>query len=200
MQRLMILSTLFLFVGCVTPPSLPRVNGIASEVSSAEKSTLARYDVSDIVDALASQPQEVQDLEIEESEQPKKETPRQLIEVLSGLLDSVFRNGQASISADAAKMELIVKGGGSVQKQVQGILEDLRKHPDAACAVRVQTIWFDPGSLKSWNVLFYPFRLLGNGEGEGLFAIVSGPEFDAWNASTAKAGLSWTRSPTRAGP
>jgi hypothetical protein len=181
--------TLLLLVGCATQPVLPRVHGIPSKIEPTGKSTLARYDVSGVVDALVSQPGEVQNLELEESEKPKKETPRQLIEVLSGLLDSVFRNGQTSISAHPAKMELVVKGGGSVQKHVQGALEDLQKHPDATCAVRVQGIQFDPESLKSWNVLFCPFKLLPGGEGEGLYAIVSGPEFEDWSAAAAKAGL-----------
>ncbi|MHC5038075.1 MAG: hypothetical protein ACYTHM_12230 [Planctomycetota bacterium] len=189
MKRLLFAFALLFLVGCAAPPTLPSVHGIAWEEGSAEKSTRIRVDVSELVDALASRSHEGSEHEREGPERPKRETRAQIISVLGGLLDAVFRNDHTSISAEPEKMELVVQGGASIQEKVKREIEKLKSQPDAPCEVRVHSIQFDPQHLESWNVLFYPFDRLKDGEGVGLTAVVSGVEFDKWHASAVKAGL-----------
>ena len=183
-----IFSAILLCAGCATSQSLPIVHGIASEIDTDDNSTQARCDVSAVVNALASE--EVQDPEPEESDQQNRETPRQLFEALSGLLDAAFGNRNTTISPDAEKLELVIRGNVSTQALIKGVIEDLEKHPEAACLVGVQVIQIDSKSLGSWDVLFYPFRMLTNGGGEGLWAIVSGKDLEAWNSAATISGLS----------
>jgi hypothetical protein len=74
-------------------------------------------------------------------------------------------------------------------KRMKGAIHYLKGRPDAPCRVRVQKVRFDPRSLRSWQVLFRPITMLKEGEGEGLFAVVSSLEFDKWMAAAVKADM-----------
>jgi len=171
-------------LGCATLPELPPVHETAPEDDPAEESTRVRYDVSDIVDILAQQGWKGSEL-CDEVFPPILVA---LCKLLNSILDKAVYGG-ISGAVGSMKKELIVEGSPSVHELMKDAVHYLKGRPDAPCRVQVQTVRFDPRSLRSWQVLFRPITLLKDGKGEGLFSVVSGLDFDKWMAAARKAKM-----------